>query len=101
MIRPRLPFDFSRRAFARMSTMLTLPESTMNSGASCRTSAASTMCVQSSAATRAARILSHGTFDSAHSRRIPISNRDISRENMTTDVPGGRGRPSRRCGRGS
>ena len=64
---------FIRRAFARMSTMFTLPESTMESGASCNVSPADTTRVQSSGPTRLLRIRSHGTRASAHSSRIPIS----------------------------
>src|SRR5919108_374119 len=77
--RPWRP-DRMRRAFARMSTMLTLPASTMCSGASCRTSAAATTLVQSLGPTRLFRMRSHGTFASEQSSRMPISNRDISRD---------------------
>ena len=59
----------------------------MYSGASCRTSAASTIRVHSSVATRPVRTRSHPTLASPQSRRIPISNRDISRENMATGAP--------------
>ena len=46
--------------------------------------------VQSSGPTRLLRIRSHGTRASAHSRRMPISCRDISRENTATDSPADR-----------
>src|SRR5918999_488168 len=77
----------NRRAFARMSTSVTLPESTMNRGASCSVSAACAMRDQSSAPTRLLRMASHGTRASAHRRRIPISHLDISSENMAIGNP--------------
>ena len=64
---------FMRRAFARMSTMLTLPESTMCSGASCSVSPACTTRIQSSGPTRLLRMRSHGTRASPQSSRMPIS----------------------------
>ena len=67
--------------------MVTLPESTMNSGASCSPSAASTIRVHSSVWTRPDRTRSHGTLASPHSRRIPISHRLISSENIITGDP--------------
>ena len=76
-----------RRAFARMSTMFTLPASTMCSGASCNTSPAWTTRVQSSGPTRLLRMRSQGTCASAQSRRMPISVRDISSENTATGSP--------------
>ena len=59
----------------------------VTAGASCRVSAACTTRVQSSGPTRLLRIRSHGTRASAHSRRMPISKRDISSENIATDLP--------------
>jgi hypothetical protein len=70
-----------------MSTRVTLPESTMNSGASCRLSAACAIRDQSSAPTRLLRIESHGTRASEQSRRMPISHLDISSENIATERP--------------
>ena len=59
----------------------------MNSGASCRLSAAWAIRDQSSAPTRLLRMLSHGTRASPQSSRMPISQRDISRENIATGRP--------------
>src|SRR6266545_1030417 len=85
MMRPRPCLRAeSRLALALMSTMVTLPESTIESGASCKTSAAWTTRDQSSAPTRRPRIRSQGTPASPHSRRIPISHLDISSENIAT-----------------
>ncbi len=83
---PRLPVRM-RRALARMSTMFVLPESTIDSGASCSTSAACTTACQSLGPTRLLRMRSHGTRASAQSRRMPISQRDISREKIATVLP--------------
>ncbi len=62
-----------RRALARTSTMFTLPESTMDSGASCRRSAACTTRTQSSGPTRLLRIRSQGTLAAEQSIRMPTS----------------------------